>query len=192
MTVTIERQGQRVYLVGDTYAIKDRIKAIGGHWDSYRRAWWVGSAKASEAKALTSDIANEPATPPAKQDPSDIYLTGKGRYKGREYFVGSTTRDGNKVRLLTLPDADNNYLDFWVVCSEVEQTKTYSPREYRGRMQYTTLGGIARFIAREQSNREAGGEVCQECGKSSGELVTDLEDGGRKHRYCCGKRLASN
>lgn len=31
MAITIERQGQRVYLAGDTYAVRDRIKAMGGH-----------------------------------------------------------------------------------------------------------------------------------------------------------------
>jgi hypothetical protein len=66
----------------------------------------------------------------------------------------------------------------------VEETKTYAPREYRGRMEYTTLGGIARFVARERRNRDAGGAVCAECGKS-GPLVRDLEDGQMKHERCC-------
>lgn len=186
MAITIERQGQRVYLVGDTFAVKDQIKALGGHWDGERRAWWVGASKAVEAQALVHALATPQAagTPKAKQDPNDIRLTGKGRYKGREYFAGSITRDGLKVRLLTLPDANGDYLDFWALCSEVEQTKTYSPREYRGRMEYTTLGSIARFVAHERHNRAEGGEVCAECGKS-GDLVTDLEDGLRKHRRCC-------
>lgn len=185
MAIAIERSGTRVYLTGDTYPVKDQIKAIGGHWDGDRKAWWVGAAKAEAAQSLVSSLASAPASQPAvKQDPRDIRLTGKGRYKGREYFAGSMTRDGLKVRLLTLPDAAGNYLDFWALCSEVEQTKSYRPREYRGRMEYTTLGSIASFIAREKRNRDAGGDVCAECGKS-GELVRDLEDGGMKHRHCC-------
>lgn len=186
MAITIERQGQRVYLVGDTFAAKDRIKSMGGHWDGDRRAWWVGAKKEADAQALVTALSAPQAADAtrAKQDPSDIRLTGKGRYKGREYFAGSMTRDGLKVRLLTLPDAKGDYLDFWALCSEVEQTKVYSPREYRGRMEYTTLGSIARFVERERRNRAEGGQVCAECGKS-GELVSDLEDGQLKHRHCC-------
>lgn len=184
MSITIERQGKRVYLAGDTYAVKDRIKALGGHWDEDRRAWWVGSTKIVEAQSLVDNLAFTPAGPPVKQNPNDIRLTGKGRYKGRTYFAGSITRDGNKVRLLTLPDANEEYLDFWALCSEVEEVKHYEPREYRGRTEYTTLGSIARLVDRENRNRAEGEEVCAECGKSGG-LVSDLEDGQMKHRHCC-------
>ena len=102
MAITIEKQGQRIYFLGDTFAVKDRIKAMGGHWDGERRAWWVGAKKATEAEAIVAGLANTPAGEPVKQSPDDIRLTGKGRYKGREYFAGSITRDGSRVRLLTL------------------------------------------------------------------------------------------
>lgn len=190
MGITFERQGQRVYLVGDTYTIRDRIKAIGGHWDGDRRAWWVVAAKETAARQLVESLsgASSADAPKAKQDPSDIRLTGKGEYKGRTYYMGAQTRDGQRVRLLTLPDAQGNFLDFWADCAAVRVVKAYQPRQhtYRGRTttEYTTLGGIARFIAREQRNRAEGGAVCAECGKS-GDLVRDLEDGMMKHRRCC-------
>ena len=123
----------------------------------------------------------------AVEDPKTIRLTGKGRYKGREYYAGAITRDGAKVRLLTLPDAKGEYLDFWAACSEVTQTKTYEPREvwdgrqYSGRteLRYTTLGSIAAFVRRQTRNagtgrervqcpecdaRHAAGESCPDCG----------------------------
>lgn len=229
MAITIQRDGQRVYLIGDTYAAKDKIKSIGGHWDGDRRAWWVGAKKAAEAQALVESLTNPPATaaqaaaagldpttpaaivadkldddgkpteaaavrsqPKPKEDPDNIRLTGKGRYKGREYFAGAITKDGQRVRLLTLPDADGNYLDFWANCSEVEQTKEYKPREvwdggrYSNRTvtQYTTLGSIADFVAKQKRAKAAGLPECVECGKR-GELVHDLEDGGMKCRACC-------
>jgi hypothetical protein len=119
------------------------------------------------------EAANVRAGKPAKQDPHDIRLTGKGRYKGREYYAGSVTRDGLKVRLLTLPDASGDYLDFWVLCSLVEQTKTYTPREvWDGRRysnstvtKYTTLGSIADFIARQKRDAATGHQrvQCHEC-----------------------------
>lgn len=227
-SITIERQGQRVYLVGNTFAAKDRIKAIGGHWDGERRAWWLGAKKAAEVEALVAELNGgaptaaaavglaidtpagivadklreegreqeadlvQAAVKPQREDPDNIRLTGKGKYKGRMYYAGSITKDGSRVRLLTLPDAKGDYLDFWAPCSEVEEIKRYEPRQvwdgrrYSGRTvtQHTTLGSIAKFIAREQRNRAAGGDVCAECGKS-GELVSDLEDGQLKHRHCC-------
>lgn len=180
MAIRLEKQGQRIYLLGDTYGMKDQIKAMGGHWDADRRAWWVGTKKEAEARQL----AEGGAGPPTKQNPDDIRLTGKGRYKGRVYYAGSITRDGTRVRLLTLPDTKGEYLDFWAPCAEVEEIKRYAPREYRGRQEYTTLGSIARFIEKERRARERGDPVCAACGKS-GELVQDLEDGLMKHRGCC-------
>lgn len=187
MTITLEKTGSRIYLTGDTFAVKDKIKSMGGHWDGDRRAWWVGAAKAAAAQQLVDGLASDSKA--AKQDPKDIRLTGKGRYKGREYYAGSMTRDGLKVRLLTLPDAKGDYLDFWAFCSEVEQTKAYQPREhtYRGRTEtrYTTLGSIAEFIADQQEARANGEPECAGCGKRGGELVRDLEDGLLKHPRCC-------
>jgi hypothetical protein len=195
----IERAGARVYFLGDTYPLKDRIKSLGGHWDGDRRAWWVGARKLAEAEALVAG-AEGFATPasaaaarslglsgdtPAgivcdrlreegrdreaeavarpKQRPDDVRLTGKGRYKGRDYYLGSSTRDGSRVRLLTLPDAGGDYLDFWADTAAVEVTRRYQPREYRGRTESTTLGSIARFLARQANPATRRGE-CTECG----------------------------
>lgn len=118
--------------------------------------------------------ANVRAGKPAQQNPHEIRLTGKGRYRGREYYAGSITREGQKVRLLTLPDADGKYLDFWVACADVEQTKRYEPREvwdgrrYSGKTRtvYTTLGSIADFIAKQRRAEKTGTQrvQCNECG----------------------------
>lgn len=190
MAITIERTGQRVYLLGDTYAAKDRIKAMGGHWDGDRRAWWIGAKKADDAQALVDQLSSPEAanSPRAKEDPDSIRLTGKGKYKGRTYFAGSITRDGAKVRLLTLPDVNGDYLDFWAPCSEVEEVKRYQPRErtWRGRTttEYTTLGSIASFV-RSQERAKANGEPqCGVCGKR-GELHHDLETGMMCCYGCC-------
>lgn len=190
--ITITRDGQRVYFGGDTYAAKDRIKALGGHWDADKRAWWVGAKKEAEARALAAELnAAEAPLHPLAEDPDKVRLTGKGRYKGRVYYCGAITRDGTRVRLLTLPDTKGDYLDFWADCSEVEQLKRYEPREERGaygrptgRMVYTTLGSIQRFLAEQKVARDRGDPVCAACG-TSGELVQDLEDGCLKHLRCC-------
>lgn len=221
--VTIERNGKRVYLVGNTYAAKDEIKALGAHWDAERRAWWIGDKKLAKVETLVAELnGGAPAaaatvgmaidTPapivadrlrddgreaeadaileaamPKQENPDNIRLTGKGRYKGRVYYAGAITKDGRKVRLLTLPDAEGRYLDFWAECAAVEEVKRYEPRQvwdgrrYSNRTvtQYTTLGSIAEFIARQQRNKGTdrervqcmecdawhdAGEPCNECG----------------------------
>lgn len=226
MAITIRREGQRVYFEGNTFPIKDQIKALGGHWDGDRRAWWVGAKKEAEARALVERLAGGRTAPEAAakvglapdtpagvvadaleesgqaraadavrrpQMPADqVRLTGKGTYQGRSYYLGSRTRDGARVLILGLPREDGTYFERWVPVAEVAVTKTYQAREvwdgrrYSGRTKtvHQTLGGIADFIRREARNRAEGGEVCAECGKS-GDLVTDLEDGLRKHRRCC-------
>lgn len=177
MLALIEKVGARVYAINTPFAAKDQLKGIGCHWDGEKRAWWIGTSKASElAKVIESintpsSTSSNPST--AKKDPHEIRLTGKGRYKGREYYAGSITRDGLKVRLLTLPDAAGEFLDFWASCSEVEQTKTYAPREvwdgrrYSGKTvtKYTTLGSIADFIAQQKRDAGTGRErvQCHEC-----------------------------
>lgn len=172
MSVTIQVEKSRVYFDGNTYPIKDQIKSIGGHWDADRKMWWVGKAKLADAQTLCSA---SPASP-AADAPRDIRLTGKGRYKGREYFAGAITRDGMRVRLLTLPDPNGKFLDFWAPCAEVEQTRTYSPRTntYRGRTEtrHTTLGSIADFIAK---SRAADKKIAQ--GEIPDGYCVDLEDG---------------
>lgn len=143
----------------------------------------------SEAAAVLAAA----TAPQPKEDPANIRLTGKGRYKGREYYAGSKTHDGLRVRLLTLPDANGNYLDFWADTAEVERTKTYEPRQvwdgrrYSGKTRtvYTTLGSIADFIAEQRAARANGEPVCAGCGKAGGGLVRDLEDGLMKHPRCC-------
>jgi hypothetical protein len=172
MAITIERQGQRIYLTGDTYPVKDRIKALGGHWDDERRAWWIGATKDKEAQALADSLNGAgaaPDAPRAKQSPDDIRLTGKGEYKSRTYYLGSRTRDGARIRCLTLPHENGDYLDFWANAGAVTVTKTYQPREYRGRQEYTTLGSIARFVAKKKRGESQGrdmsyfGNGCAEC-----------------------------
>jgi hypothetical protein len=188
MAATTVKIGSRIYFVDSPFSAKAAIKSIGGHWDADRRQWWVGLAKKADADMLVvsmnTPVPAEQNGTPKQQDPHEIRLTGKGRYKDREYYAGAITRDGQRVRLLTLPDATGKYLDFWAPCSEVEQTKVYHAREYRGRAEYTTLGGIADYVARQRRAESAGEPACPCCGKRGG-LVEDLEDGLMKCYSCC-------
>lgn len=55
--VTYETVGTRVYILGDTYAIRAAIKAAGGHWDGERKAWWVGAAKRADIEQAVTAAA---------------------------------------------------------------------------------------------------------------------------------------
>jgi hypothetical protein len=39
-------------ITGNTYPVKDQIKALGGRWNSVRKGWEVPSDNAGEAQAL--------------------------------------------------------------------------------------------------------------------------------------------
>lgn len=208
--VTVE--GRRVYVaLPYGHPAKDAIKSLGAHWDPTSKCWWLTSAKRAEVEALLqregagfdlrkpedrairadqleeqgrTQEAAELRKPAPQQDAHEIRLTGKGEYKGKTYYLGSRTRDGRRVRCLTLPGADGRYLDFWADADQVRVVKTYQPREVwdgrrysgRTRTQHTTLGSIADFLERQkdpQTRRvqclECGswhneGEECRDCG----------------------------
>jgi hypothetical protein len=168
--VTLERVGVRVYFVGNTFPVKDRIKGMGGHFDGDRKQWWVGAAKAADAEKLVAALAGGP--PPAEDlDSARVYA--KARYKGRSYYVIAFAADRTRARLASL----DGKVVFWkdVVpaggsgsdeAAVIE--KTYQPRERFGGYgrdtvrEYQTLGGLRRFVERQKDPAQARGR-CTEC-----------------------------
>lgn len=57
-----------VLITGNTYPVKDQLKALGGRWDAAAKGWRVPATKAGEARALVGDA---PAS------------TGRTQYRGR-------------------------------------------------------------------------------------------------------------
>lgn len=47
-----------VAITGNTYPIKDALKALGGRWNADRKAWMVPADRAGEARSL---VAGTPA-----------------------------------------------------------------------------------------------------------------------------------
>jgi hypothetical protein len=45
-------------ITGNTYPVKDKLRALGGRWDAGKKAWMVPDDKAAEARAL---VAGAPA-----------------------------------------------------------------------------------------------------------------------------------
>jgi hypothetical protein len=50
-----------VLVTGNTYPVKDQIKALGGRWDAASKGWRVPADKAAAAQAL---VAGAPAAKP--------------------------------------------------------------------------------------------------------------------------------
>lgn len=51
-----------VAITGNTYPVKDEIKALGGRWNPTEKAWMVPAAKAEQAKALVAGAPKKSGT----------------------------------------------------------------------------------------------------------------------------------
>lgn len=66
----------RILITGNTYPVKDQIKALGGRWDANAKGWSVPADKASAARALVAG-----AAAPAPRS-SDTYSRSTSRPRG--------------------------------------------------------------------------------------------------------------
>lgn len=181
--MTIEQVGARLYIANSPYSIKDRLKSIGCHWDADRRQWWIGQAKRAELEAIiSSSSATEPKeryTPPTAEELAKKPCTGKAEYKGRTYYVVGHSR-GTAKYLLTVLDCS---ISFWVPTSDCRITKTYPAREYKGRTEHQTVGGIRAFVEREKRAKAEGFE--------DGAHARAVRTGKCRVPGCCGSALPS-
>lgn len=60
---------KRIAITGNTFPVKDQIKALGGKWDPDRRAWMVPEDKAEEAQALVAAAGPKKTKTAAYPDP---------------------------------------------------------------------------------------------------------------------------
>ena len=87
MAVSIQTVDRRIYFVGNTFPLKDRIKAMGGHWDGERRQWWVGIVKMADAQALAESTLPTRVLAESvglRSDAPDFAVADKLRDEGRE------------------------------------------------------------------------------------------------------------
>lgn len=148
-SIKIERQGQRVYFMGDTFRAKDRIKSMGGHWDGDRRAWWVGAKKLSEAESLVAELnggaPKAAASVGLRQDTPAGIVADKLDDEGRETEAAAIRTAA------TQPKTED--LDGCRVYAQVEYKgkRYYVIAEQRGsdglpiRVRLTTLDGLTPF-----------------------------------------------
>jgi hypothetical protein len=133
LNISTEKVATRIYVTGNTYAVKDRLKAAGCHWDGERRQWWIGTAKADKISGIVGKLDGQDV--PTEE--REVTVLGKARYKDRSYYVrwfGRCKSGADKFRLTTL-DAK---IDFWADASACEWEKKY--QEARA------LAGIRKYV----------------------------------------------
>ncbi len=185
--VSLDHVGARVYVVGNTFAIKAQLKEAGCHWDTDRKQWWIGIAKRDSIASIVGESDGKEIKT-SKEELADRPCSGKVEYKGRTYYVIGQSDKTGKLWLTVLDCS----IDFWALTSDCKWVKRYQSRqEWDGRRYsgktvevHQTVGKIRRFIESEKTAVKSGAERCCECGKT-GDLVRDLEDGMMKHRHCC-------
>lgn len=190
MSITLEKVEKRVYVVGNSFSIKDQLKAEGCHWDAERKQWWIGVGKASAIEAIikgdTQAVVQTPET--TSENADSIKVVGKAKYKGKTYYVRwvGQCKNGEYKAHLTTIDAK---ISFWAACARPHEQidgngdiacvlKTYQSRTVGyGRYaheEHTTLGSLRRFIERQKNPETRIGE-CTECGHHgpSGQRCTE-------------------
>jgi hypothetical protein len=72
-----EEMMEQVLITGNTYPVKEEIKALGGKWDKEQKGWLVPADKVEEAKKLVTEA---PAKPKEKQS----FVHNRCRVCGRQ------------------------------------------------------------------------------------------------------------
>lgn len=129
MSLSIQLEGGRAYLLGNTYPHRDAIRAIGGHWDKGRKMWWT--TEHEKARALVAAAAGTPPMPPRTASGLNATVAGRVEYKGRNYYLAGRgqgvqiapvlTRDATKYLLYFLDGS----AQFWAACESVSIINSY-------------------------------------------------------------------
>jgi len=75
-------------ITGNTYPVKDAIKALGGKWNKPRQGWEVPDDKAEEARTL---VANAPEKA-GRFESVGAYSRRRSRRSYRSNYVSNVTR----------------------------------------------------------------------------------------------------
>lgn len=52
--IAIKDLGRKLYVIGNTYPIRNELKGIGAQWDAAEKAWFVGAYRRAQLEALLS------------------------------------------------------------------------------------------------------------------------------------------
>jgi hypothetical protein len=183
MTITIDQQGRRFYLRGNTFPIKDRLRTAGCKWDADAKCWYTGKRELAEQLAgqpeqSAPQVEKASAQTDQKGPGDEAIVAARATYKGHAYYVAGrvdrgrthwddrvsavSTRDGAKMLLYSR----DGKLQFWAARDLVSVTKSYDKPQ--------TIGKLRRFAEKAKEARAQGNEdgiaegqryECEECGE---------------------------
>lgn len=186
--IRVEQDGRRFYIVGDTYPIKDKLRAAGARWDSERRSWWTGKQEVADrlvaegtANGATSNGAMNGDRPRETVGEDDRVIGGRGMYKDKTYYLvgreerGATRYDDcvslvqSRTGKLKLVSRDGS-LVFWADQNLVTVQSTYRSLK--------SIGSLREYAARKRQEQETGECSCS-ChrGRNAGQPGSTLYDG---------------
>ena len=142
--ISLQEEGPRLYVVGNSYVLKDAIRAVGGRWDRERKQWWIGVEKRTEIEAVIAKAEAMPQSQPPQQ-PYEGAVLGKVEYKERLYFV--RTQGPGSLHLVNFAGT----LDFWAKEGLCHWVKRYERRKWDGR--YPSLRDFRRWVDEQPTNR---------------------------------------
>lgn len=170
-SLNVEISGQRAYVRGNTWPIKDRLRGLGAHWDSQAKAWWVGTIKAEllrdlVAKANSEAQANTGGRPEKETCDSSTRVKARVEYKGRKYYL--VAEGESRAKLTTLDGS----LTFWADRGRMTVIKQYGRYNDRGGFfEYPTLGSMQDFIEDRKKGIPTRAEIMAEI-----EHLDDLDE----------------
>ena len=92
---------QTVAVTGNTYPVKDHLKALGARWDPDQKAWMIDAAKADQARQLVAATGTQKRTSTSKPHFSRCHECGipsNGYYRcydcALEYRDGGSRHNG--------------------------------------------------------------------------------------------------
>ena len=78
-----------VAITGNTYPVKDQIKALGGRWDADRKLWTVPSEQVAKANALVASAPKPERKELGRADIIAIAVRKRGGTPGVCYSCGA-------------------------------------------------------------------------------------------------------
>ena len=101
-----------IAIAGNTYPVKDALKALGGRWNGDAKAWMVPDDKADQARALVAGAPSKAASSgrPHSKTCHDCGRPSKGYY--RCYDCSLEHRDGGSRHMggMSYRDSRGNFV----------------------------------------------------------------------------------
>lgn len=122
-----------VQVSGNTYPVRDELKALGGRWDSQLKCWDVPAEKAADARAAVSAASAE--GPECVDVPLGRHRNGRNNYVAQCPACASRGEDRHR-RHLSVLKGDPTVYQCWAGCTPAEIKRSLGVNS-RSRIRFT-------------------------------------------------------